>query len=94
MKEYIGNSINISLVEMDNGAFRANAELIVVVSEPSYSISLGGEMIRQREVDHFRFAVTSRALRVLIKNLSEYADEMEKTEKHFESVTQSADAAA
>lgn len=83
MKEFMGNSVNISLIEMESGAWRANAELVVLVSEPTYTVSPAGEMIRQREMGHFRFALTQRAMRTFIKNLTEYADEMEKTEQRF-----------
>jgi hypothetical protein len=83
VKEFMGNSVNISLIEMESGDYRANAELVVIVSEPTYTVSPAGEMIRQREMGHFRFALTSRAMRSFIKNLTEYADEMDKTEKRF-----------
>lgn len=84
MKEFMGTSINISLVEMESGDFLANAELVVLVSEPTYTASPAGELIRQREMGHYRFALTSRAMRKFIKSLEEYAGEMEKTEQRFE----------
>jgi hypothetical protein len=87
VKEFMGTSINISLVEMESGDYRANAELVVLVSEPTYTVSPAGEMIRQREMGHYRFALTSRAMRSFIKSLVEYADAMEKTEQRFENTT-------
>jgi hypothetical protein len=86
MKEYMGNSINISLIKLEDGNYRAQSELIVVVSEPTYTISPAGEMIRQRQMDHFRFSVGTHSLRAFIKSLEEYADEMEATEKRFTTV--------
>ena len=57
MKEFLGNSVNIALVEMESGEYRANAELVFLVSEPTYTVSSAGEMIRQRGIANGRQVV-------------------------------------
>lgn len=94
MKEFIGCSVNIGLVELESGAFGATAEVVLVLSEPNYSVSSAGEMVRSREVSHLRFGSRTRGLRALIKSLGEYADEMDATEKRCVVVQGSNDEAA
>jgi hypothetical protein len=86
MQEYMGNAINVSLVEDDDGkvrTLRAVAEVVVLVSETIFRADGAGQMIRQREVGQFRFGATIKSMRQLIKHLGDYADEMEEIEERY-----------
>lgn len=86
MKEYMGNAINVTLTEDDDGEKRtlhALAELIILVSEPVFRADASGQMTRQREMGQFRFGVTSKSIRSLIKHLETYADDMDEVEGRY-----------
>jgi len=50
-------------------------EVVVVVSEPTYTLDAVGDIIRQRAVSQFRFSANPKMLRRLADSLIKLADE-------------------
>lgn len=90
MQEYRGNAVNIVLAECDDKTLMALAEIILLTSEPVFSVDGSGELVRRREIQQTRFAASIKPLRALIKNLESYAKEMEEVEARY--VAKSAEA--
>ena len=80
MQEFCGIAINITLTELIDEKLQALAELIIITSQPTFFVDVGGEILRKREISHLRFGVTSKSVRELIKRLTEYADGMDELE--------------
>lgn len=72
-------SANLCFVESDDGKPIPLAELIIVFSEPAYSIDMSGSIVRQRTVDNFRISIGIAGARKLGEILSDLADEMERS---------------
>jgi hypothetical protein len=84
MKEFRAAAINIGLTErFERDELHALAEIIIVVSEPSFTVDAAGDLIRQRGVEQFRFGASTDAIRKLIKIFEAYLSEMEKAEKRY-----------
>jgi hypothetical protein len=76
MKEISATSRNLSLVYQDGPAmFTPMVEAILVLSEPQYSVDLGGQLVRTRQVETVRFATSPEGLRDLARTFLEWADD-------------------
>lgn len=84
MKELRASTVNYALLPNEAGDKLVGlAELILVVSEPSYSVDLSGDLNKTRDLTHFRVSIGTRGLRDLAKQLNGYADDISKLEARF-----------
>ncbi len=74
MQELMGTARNLSLAMSDDGP-RPMVEVILITSEPMFSIDGGGDMVRSRVPSAIRFLSPPDGLRKLSERLLEYADE-------------------
>jgi hypothetical protein len=81
MKELTGSAVNIVYAEGAEGKLRALAEIIIVRSEPAYSVDAAGVLVKQRVVDEVRFSSTASGLREMAKRFLGFAKDMERAEK-------------
>ena len=77
MREYAGNTANVFFTPNDDGTFRPNAELILLVSEVQYEPDLPG-LRKLRRVETVRFGVGVEGLRQMAKRFSELADDIQE----------------
>lgn len=77
MKELIGNASNVYYVTKDGENFTPQVEIILIVSEPQFRIGGGGQFIRERITETFRFTTSCEQLKNLSVNFAELADEMD-----------------
>lgn len=80
MKEYCGVSFNPYLVDGTSGEFSGGAEIILIYSEPIFSLGIGG-LDRSKGIGSFRLALSASGLRDLAKNFLEYAIELDDMER-------------
>jgi hypothetical protein len=76
-KEFTGSAHNEFLIVGDNGTLIPSAEVILMLSEPSFSYAPGGGMVQSRVMSEVRFAACSARLRNLAKALDEVADSLD-----------------
>ncbi len=74
MQELMDTARNLSLAISADGP-RPMVEVILMTSEPMFSIDGGGEMVRSRVMNTIRFSSSPEGLRKLSKRLAEFADE-------------------
>jgi hypothetical protein len=79
MKIFNGVAVNVSLIDEPDGP-HGMAELVLIYSEPKWSIDAAGAIVRLSEVGSHRLMFSAKALRMLAKHLTEYAIELEKLE--------------
>lgn len=77
MKEITGNALNISFIATDDGLVPF-CEIILITSEPQWSLDGGGGMSKRRVAETHRFGAMSVSLRKLGQQLIEYADEADE----------------
>lgn len=80
MKELIGNASNIFLVELEGERLQAQAELILIVSEPSYQYDGAGSFAKIRRTEEIRFSTGIRGIDTLIKQLEAVRDSAKSLE--------------
>ncbi len=80
MKALTGNARNLILAEAPEGKLIALIEVVLIVSEPKFKVSLDG-FDREREVEDFRFTASAEGLRNLSKSLLEMVDDAEALEE-------------
>jgi hypothetical protein len=80
MRELAGSAANFALIESDKGLVGI-AEIILVCSEPRYSVDLSGGLVRSRAVEDWRFGMTAKSLRDMAKIFTEHAANLEKLEQ-------------
>ena len=78
MKELLTLSSNFLAAWTEEKKLLPQVEVILVMSEPSYSVDAVGEVVRQRETSQVRFLATPKALRKLSAAMAALADEAEK----------------
>lgn len=95
MKELVAHASNLLLVPKLDAApqVKAQIELILICSEPTYSYDLDG-LARGRSVSDMRVLCGHRALREMAKKLIDLADEAESLEDSMNAATAAADGAA
>ena len=77
MKELITVNSNFFASFTEGKKLLPQAEVILILSEPTYIIDAYGQTIRQRENRHVSFAASPCALRKLSKELENIASESE-----------------
>lgn len=77
MKELIGIAHNPMIVEK-NGQPIGMAEIVLMFSEPRWTVDAGGELVRSRVADDLRISMDAKGARVASANLARIADELEK----------------
>lgn len=80
MKEIVGTSANMALLEGNKNNLIGMAEVILVFSEPQYQTDGGGGIVKVRAAQHIRFSAAAKNLRKIAEQFTEYADELEKLE--------------
>jgi hypothetical protein len=76
MNELLTVNANFHAVwEEGTKILRPQVEVIVVVSEPTYTLDAVGDIIRQRATSQFRFSANPKMLRRLADSLVKLADE-------------------
>lgn len=58
-----------------------HVEVVLVLSEPSYSLDPSGSLLRKRAVSQARFAASPKVLRLLAESLEKLANESEENAK-------------
>ena len=81
MKEYMGSTANLFLLETTDNKLRAQAELVILVSEPKYHPDAGGGFAKVRETVELRFSAGIKGLRKMVEALTVIADEAERFEE-------------
>jgi len=80
MKEFIGLSRNLQLVDTDDGLI-AQAEIVLIVSEPHWSRDEAGSLVRSRRNEMLRFSTGVSGANQLAETFLKFASEMESLEK-------------
>lgn len=81
MKELLTINANLLGTWTDEEKFSTHVEVIVVMSEPAYTVDEVGDVVRRRETSQCRFVASPKALRKLATGLEKLADEAEATEQ-------------
>ena len=79
MKEIVTTSANYVAVIIGNGTLRAECEIGLVLSEPTYRPDHGGEIIKERKCETIRFSASPEILRKLSESFRQFADESEQS---------------
>jgi hypothetical protein len=82
-KELLNLSANFSFVPSEQpfgGEARPHVEVILVVSEPKYTVDESGRLVKSRVNDTLRFHTNAKGLRLLAGAFGDWASEMEKAE--------------
>lgn len=77
MKELLTISSNFLAAWTEEKKLLPQVEVILVMSEPSYSVDAVGEVVRQRETSQVRFSASPKVLRKLSEAMTKLADEAE-----------------
>ena len=78
MKELLTVNANFHAVWSENDKPIPQVEVVLVTSEPTYTVDAAGQVISQRTTDAFRFAASPAALRKLAESLVKLAIEGEQ----------------
>jgi hypothetical protein len=76
MREIIGHSRNMALMEADDGKLLTTVEVVLLLSETKYQSDISG-FVKVREIKDVRFATGVKQLRNLAKEFGEMADDAE-----------------
>jgi hypothetical protein len=74
MKEITATSMNLFLVEFDDGVLSERVECVLTVAEPVTEVDAAGQCIKRRVTSDLRFTANAAALRHMAKEFSKYAD--------------------
>lgn len=77
MKELLTVNANFCAWWTEDKKLLPKIEVILVMSEPSYSVDAVGEMVCQRKVSQVRFSASPIVLRKMSETLTKLADESE-----------------
>ena len=79
MKEILTVTANFHAVWAEGSKkLLPQAEVTLVMSEPSYTVDGVGDVIRQRTTSHVRFSANPKILRKLAESFMKLADEAEE----------------
>jgi hypothetical protein len=94
VKEYLALNANISLVEMEDDSLRAVAEVIILVSEPSYRIDAAGQIVKERTAENFRVGFTIAALESFVGGCKQLIENMHSLQERASVVPETPEKAA
>lgn len=77
MKELLTISSNFTAAWTQDNKLLPRVEVILVMSEPSYTVDAVGEVVSQRETSQVRFSASPKVLRKLAEAMTKLADEAE-----------------
>jgi len=77
MNEILTISANHHAVWSEKNKLLPQVEVILVMSEPSYTVDGVGEVIRQRTTSQVRFSANPKVLRALAEGMIKLANEAE-----------------
>lgn len=77
MKELLTISANFSAVWTEEKKLLPQVEIVLVLSEPTYTVDAAGEVVSHRETSATRFAASPRMLRKMSDTLEKLAAEAE-----------------
>lgn len=86
MRELLSCCANFSALPLDDGALQPQVEVILIVSEPTYSLDPAGGQVKSREVSQLRFTTSAKQVLKLAEALTQFSAEAEKL---FEGYVQS-----
>ena len=79
MKEVIATARNITFTATDSGNnLNCIVEAVVTVSEPTFELDAGGEMVRTRVPEVLRFGAPPSGMRQIADAMNRWADEADK----------------
>ena len=77
MKEILSYATNTLAGIGTSGKIEAQAEVILVLTEPTYRLTSDGDMARERTIETVRFVASATALRTFANRLNKSADQIE-----------------
>lgn len=80
MKELKAITANVFGADIGE-TFESRAEVILIYSEPAYQVDDAGELLRRREVGHFRLIMSEAGIDYAIKALASIQKECKKRNK-------------
>lgn len=86
MKEFTGTARNYSFIPKGEKGFQPACELIIVVSEPVYYLTVD-DMLRERKTTTYRIGMTRVGAMSLVKTLTEITRELEDMEAIAKQIT-------
>ncbi len=75
MKTLMGTARNHMVMYDDDGKGEPAIEIILMVTEPVYSVDAAGRVLKRNDVDSMRVVAQPEALRQVADSLREWADE-------------------
>jgi len=82
MKELLGNARNHFVSQSEDGSkLRPMTEVALILTEPVFACDAAGSLVRSRATETIRFATTPHGLRILAKQFTEYAAELDALAK-------------
>lgn len=81
MKELTLVSTNMIYAQKDDNEFDPRPEVILVISEPKWTISNTGSVVRERVCETVRFCVGSESIGALVESMLEIAKEIDDFKK-------------
>lgn len=81
MKELQGTSANLALIEGKDDKLLGSAEIILILSEPTYQPDGGGGLAKIRVTEQVRFAIGAKQLRYLVDKFLEIIVDIEDLEE-------------
>ena len=90
MKELSGTARNYYYTVDDDGDLKLQIELVVIVSEPQWRIGANG-MIRERVSETLRISTNQKGIKLLLKDLMEADNNLEKLEQLVNPLKKEAD---
>ena len=83
MMEILTISSNLCAAFTDDGKIIPKAEVILILSEPTYSVDAAGEVVKRRETSTVRFFASPETLKKLAACFLTLSGESESAAKQF-----------
>lgn len=77
MKELLTVAFNFAAAWTEDGKMIPWVEVVVVTSEPVYSVDGAGDVVRNRETSQFRFLADPQGLRKIAEGMVKVSEEAE-----------------
>ena len=75
--ELIGSARNFSLaIDTEHGTVTPMAEVVLIVAEPAFHVDAGGQLVKERQTQTLRFAVSVAGLRRVAKEMEHWAKDL------------------
>jgi hypothetical protein len=80
MKELVATASNLFYTRNEDGAFTPSVEMMIIVSEPQYSVNMKGDeikVVKRRETKTLRFNCTPASLGLLLQSAVDVMEEIQ-----------------